>query len=210
MKHTPKNCEVCGVKFLPGYKMTVAYWAARKYCSHDCMHKAQRGVRLPTYGRHRVSLSDRFWSKVDKRGKGECWLWTGARTNGYGKIGERHHTGGDKKAHRVSYELNIRPIPKGLCVCHKCDNPLCVNPDHLFTGTLAENNYDRETKGRGSDKRGAKNPRARLTLEMVAEIRMLRADGLSQQAIADRVGYPQSKISNVLRGVGWIPEVAKV
>ncbi len=96
---------------------------------------------------------DRFWSKVDKNGPviyeelGSCWIWTAARNgpNGYGafRIGKQKHD-----AHRVAYELQIGPIPEGLCVLHKCDNPPCVRGDHLFVGTRGDNNKDMHKKGR--------------------------------------------------------------
>jgi hypothetical protein len=127
-------------------------------------------------------------------------------THGYGKIGARSHVGGDLKAHRLSWELHFGPIEDGLCVCHRCDNPPCVRPDHLFLGTRADNNADREEKGRGSSKSGSCNPRARLTVEVVAEVRKLRSEGCSQTRIASHVGFPQPSISKILRGVGWIPE----
>ena len=75
-----------------------------------------------------------------------CWVWIGAKTNGYGVI----CIGGTKtrQAHRVSWELENGPIPDGMCVCHHCDNPSCVRPDHLFLGTRADNNRDRDAKGR--------------------------------------------------------------
>jgi DNA-binding XRE family transcriptional regulator len=207
MKITPKKCEVCGVEFSPKYRVTEAYWKGRRYCSHACMHKGQVGQRLATYGKERLSLAERFWSKVAKRGPKDCWLWTGATTfRGYGKLGNRANHGSDRFAHRVSYELNIGPIPDGLCVCHTCDTPLCVNPSHLFLGTLAENNADREAKGRGSDKHGANNPRARLTAAIVKKIKKLRAKGMSQEKIGKIVGFPQTTISKIDRGVGWIPK----
>lgn len=89
----------------------------------------------------------RFWSKVDRRGPDECWPWRGrVNPDGYGlfDLGKTATT-----AHRVAWELsNGEPIPKDLLGCHTCDNPPCVNPAHLFIGTIADNNRDRTTKGR--------------------------------------------------------------
>src|ERR1044072_2511696 len=108
----------------------------------------------------------RFWSKVDKDGPihpslGQCWIWSGLVTPlGYGHFrvdGRRTYT------HRFSFELNIGPIPKGLCVLHSCDNPNCCNPKHLFLGTRLDNNKDRTSKGRDGGHKGTKNGKAKLT-----------------------------------------------
>lgn len=95
-------------------------------------------------------VADRFWPKV-QRGEG-CWLWTGAcDTYGYGLIRWRQRDRWDK-AHRVSWIIASGPIPNGLCVLHKCDNPPCVNPAHLFLGTQADNMHDMKIKGRASNR----------------------------------------------------------
>lgn len=90
-------------------------------------------------------LVQSFWRSV-RRGRG-CWPWTrGVNSAGYGKLKFRcrwHY------AHRVSYAIHHGPIPSGLCVMHKCDNPICVNPKHLKAGTIADNNRDMYAKGRG-------------------------------------------------------------
>jgi HNH endonuclease len=92
----------------------------------------------------RATLSERFWSKVDK--SGDCWVWTGSRDlKGYGKI----NIGCTPTlAHRVSWQIKSGDIPEGLFVLHRCDNPPCVNPAHLFIGTAGDNVQDMMSKGR--------------------------------------------------------------
>jgi hypothetical protein len=99
-----------------------------------------------------VSAAARFWSKVDKSGgPGTCWPWTGSvSSSGYGSL---THAGRGIKAHRRAWELTNGAIPPGdgphgTCVCHRCDNPLCCNPAHLFLGTTADNTHDMIAKGR--------------------------------------------------------------
>lgn len=96
------------------------------------------------------SLADRFWAKVDKRGPDECWLWTGCRKKafGYGKIGEGRMGQRTLLAHRVSWEITNGSIPDGAMVLHRCDNPPCVNPRHLFLGDQLDNMRDMVSKGR--------------------------------------------------------------
>ena len=86
---------------------------------------------------------DRFWAKV-KKGP-DCWEWTAAKRYGYGAI---KWDGWTQQAHRVSYQIHVGPIPPEKFICHHCDNPGCVNPDHLFSGTSMDNTTDAKIKGR--------------------------------------------------------------
>lgn len=151
-----------------------------------------------------------FWSLVDQTS--ECWLWTAGKSNGYGVY--RHSL----KAHRVSYELSFGPIPVGMFVCHKCDTPLCVRPDHLFLGTAGDNNADRAAKGRsrGTFHTGPDHPatqrsgethwQAKLSAVDVIAIRNRCALGEGQSKIAATFRVHPSTISRVARGL-WRKEV---
>lgn len=100
-------------------------------------------------------IEERFWSKVDKDGPihlvhGQCWRWTGWKNGqGYGYI---FHKGEDCKAHRVAYALLVDEVPSEMMVLHKCDNPECTNPEHLFLGTALDNTRDSASKGRMAKK----------------------------------------------------------
>ena len=101
------------------------------------------------------SLEERFWEKVDKRGPDDCWEWKGGISgNGYGTFWLERQS---FRAHRVFYELFIGKIPNGLLVCHTCDNPKCVNPNHLFLGTYKDNMQDAVKKGKLLGARGDRN-----------------------------------------------------
>lgn len=136
-----------------------------------------------------------------------CWEWTGSKRNGYGRmiIGSRKDgTRKSMSAHRVSYELEYGEIPDGMEVCHKCDNPSCVNPKHLFLGTRQDNIDDRERKGRNITFIGEEQPRAKLTKKTVKDARWERAyKGTSFQALADRYGVSKKTMQNAINGVTW-------
>jgi len=148
---------------------------------------------------HAHSLADRFWKKVEVRGQDECWTWLAStKQGGYGKI-----MGDDGRfylAHRVAYEMLIGDIPAGLLLCHHCDNPACVNHAHMFTGTQADNLKDMRAKGRGNPPRGARHPRARLTDQLVSQI---RSDHRSHRQLAKVLGISKSAIGMAKAGVTW-------
>jgi hypothetical protein len=148
---------------------------------------------VPAKIKTEAEFQQRFWEKVNKTST--CWWWTGARNNlGYGFIRRRPKT---YSAHRLSWTFANGPIEDSLWVLHKCDNPSCVNPDHLFLGTHRDNERDKTEKGR-AHRIGTRN--AKLTEEQVREIRVLSAAGLSQRKIASQFGVTQVTICNVQRG----------
>jgi hypothetical protein len=160
------------------------------------------------------SVLDRFLAKIDKSGPvpqhdpslGSCWLWTSSiHKSGYGLffMPGKHRNAAKAKAHRVSYELFVGPIPEGLDVLHRCDVRRCVNPDHLYPGTDADNMRDRDSRGRRPPPTGTKNGRAKLTEEAVREIKRALAAGETQTSLGRRYGVAQGQISNIALGKQW-------
>lgn len=156
---------------------------------------------------------ERFWSRVDK--SGDCWLWTRkVNRDGYGRFGGR---GQNMFAHRFVWTITYGDIPKGLYICHACDNPRCVNPGHLFIGTLADNNEDMTIKGRrskhlppngqkftkGGQTAGTKNYNAKLTEDDVREIRRLRECGQKVSELSARYGVGQWEIYMIVQRKKW-------
>lgn len=155
-------------------------------------------------------LESRFWAKVDQRGKDDCWNWTAYHKKtgmGYGSVmityaARQTH----RPAHRVAYELTKGPIPAGLLVLHKCDNPLCVNPNHLFTGTVKDNTQDMMQKGRSRAHylMGSKNYRAKITEAQAIEIKnkyQPRKYGCKQ--LAEEYGISFQAVWLIVTGKGW-------
>lgn len=147
-----------------------------------------------------VSIYERFWSHVDK--SGDCWIWTAATSSdGYGHFS----LFGMTRAHRISYLLEVGSIPNGMFVCHHCDNPKCVRPDHLFLGTAKDNTHDAIKKGRFQTPGfGENNPHAKLTLEQVNEIRELAKNGpIVKAKIAALYGVHPQAIYEIVKGRSW-------
>jgi len=134
-----------------------------------------------------------------------CWLWTHGVTNkGYGRF---KLNGTMQLAHRIAYQLSIGTIPDGLCVLHRCDQRLCINPSHLFLGTPADNSADMISKGRFVDRRGPGNPRARLEWNDVREIRRLHQIGeLTNSEISQMFGVCKSQVSQIVNHKRWADE----
>ena len=177
---------------------------ARGLCGQHYGIARTRGI-LDQYKpppRPRRSLRERFeaigWTEV-----GGCWEWNGSlNTNGYGQIssGQKTETGHPIPliASRAAWLLYRGPIDEDMCVCHECDNPKCVNPDHLFLGTKHDNNTDMATKRRTLN--GEARPQAKLTDQEVDKIRRrYAAGGISQRALGVQYGVSQSAISLITR-----------
>lgn len=134
-----------------------------------------------------------------------CWLWMNATqsrakpSHGYGAI---RISGKTVRAHRVSYEAHKGEIPDGMCVLHRCDNPSCVNPDHLFLGTMADNNNDRDNKGRTktNPRHGEEHGMVKLTPEQVLEIRQ---SPLKQRDTAKQYGVHQAQVHRIKSRKSW-------
>jgi len=160
--------------------------------------------------RRKRTTEEIFWSHVNKNGPtqphcpelGPCWEWTGElRGFGYGCIWisstER------EMAHRVSWRLFVGPIPEGKRILHKCDNRKCVRPSHLFEGTQLDNMRDKFAKGRANMLRGEDQPNSKLSEKEVLEIRALAANGMTQQAIADKFGVIQQCVQLIVTRKRW-------
>ena len=143
------------------------------------------------------SVVERFWRFASKAGAEDCWEWQGAGlASGYGmlRVGNRM-----KLAHRVSWELANGPLPDGMCVCHHCDNPKCVNPAHLFAGTARDNSRDMVNKSRSAY--GERHPLHKLNSDIVREI--LTHPEISASEFGRRLEVTQARVSKIRRGKGW-------
>jgi hypothetical protein len=154
-----------------------------------------------------MTLRQRFDAKWQLDPETGCWLWTAATNlGGYGLL--RITEEGQRRmevASRTSWQLFVGPIPDDLCVLHHCDTPPCVNPEHLFLGTRADNAADRDAKGRHrhGTRRGEEHSNARITEMIAREILALRGVGLSQPAVGARYGVSRQLVSAIWRGEAW-------
>jgi len=164
--------------------------------------------------RFTTPLETRFWEKVRFCGAGpsDCWEWDGAYFgNGYGFLNVGSKADGSRRpegAARIAWKLTNGELPPGMSVLHRCDNPRCVRPDHLFIGTQRDNMRDMASKGRasykGTSNAGGKNGRSRLTEEQVAKIRSRYVEGgVTQRALAAEYGVSQGAIWMALAGRNW-------
>lgn len=147
--------------------------------------------------------AQKFWSRV--RYGADCWEWTGPPGDvGYGTMSV---SGKQRRCHRIAWVLEHGAEPeKGLCVLHRCDNRLCVRPDHLFAGTHRDNIADMNHKGHGSRPPlhvGERHPQAKLTRVDVETIRHLLIGGAVQKELARRFSVTPTAINNIATGKTW-------
>lgn len=194
-----KACDTC--------HQTLPYSAFARY-SHSYHRSCRACVEArPQKRREQVmrSLADRFWSKVDRSGgQDACWEWKASRRGlGYGQFAYPGRS--PQKAHRVAYELESGPIPDGLGVLHKCDNPPCCNPRHLFLGTNADNMADMVLKGRQRSPgyRGEGHHQARLCEADVLAIRERAAQGETGKTIGPDYGICPEHANRIIRRESW-------
>ena len=140
-----------------------------------------------------------------------CWIWTGSAIPGprpYGRLTFTCSATGRKRsisAHRYSYAAHVGDVPAGMCVCHTCDNPPCVNPAHLFLGTKKDNADDRDKKGRNKKPPylcGSASPRAKLTDE---DVRFIRSSPMTSRALAKIISVSDGHIRAIRRGENFKP-----
>jgi len=144
------------------------------------------------------SIKERLLEKTFFSPSG-CWEWTGHIHDGYGCITINYK---NLRCHRVSYTINKGDIPNGMCVCHRCDNRACINPDHLFLGTYQDNMDDKVSKNRQNKPKGQKHPMSILTNEDVLKIRELSGT-ISQRKIAKLFSVKQPSIYKIVNRITW-------
>lgn len=177
-------------------------------CGHETIRfwLKKHGILIRTrlesmIGRSTRPLIERFWEKVDIRGENECWEWQNSRMGGYGAI---RANGKIRYSHIVSWELHNGKIQKGLCVCHHCDNKICVNPNHLFLGTHQDNTDDMMKKGRSNKAKGEDVNSAKLTEKQVLKIRAKYSTGdYTQKQLANKYSVSQVTIGHIVNRKIW-------
>ena len=148
------------------------------------------------------SLEERFWLKVKKTK--QCWWWVGGKRGGkYGGILLHANPPVGAYAHRASWIIHFGAIPKGLCVLHKCDNPLCVNPEHLFIGTQKDNMKDTASKGRRAVQRGEQCSNVKLSVVDVLEISKQHASGVKSKKIAMCFSIRPDTVQGIVARRSW-------
>lgn len=206
MPSDAKRCSGCSEVKPPDDFYPCAKSGRQSRCIACCKARVRGRSKTEIRRDAEERFASRFWGYVSRGEPGECWEWNGYRHSfGYGMISRvGQHT--MLTAHRVSWELTNGPIQDGKQVLHKCDNPPCCNPAHLFLGTHLDNMADAVAKGRLSFPvmRGESNPKARLTEGQVVEIRKrYAAGGISIRKLAAEYGVTFAPVQLIIAGKTW-------
>lgn len=190
-----RACKSCGTTFWARPYTLRRGWG--NYCSNRCSWDAKKGARVVATPEVAAAA---YWEGALPEPNSGCWLWCGVLdTNGYGRIyiGKAMFS-----AHRLAVELSGRTIAPGQFVCHRCDNPSCVNPDHLFVGSPRDNLMDAIRKGRKKTPRlcGEANPKTYLTWD---KVRAIRASSETHVEIGRRMGISPATIQGIRAGRTW-------
>lgn len=146
------------------------------------------------------SAEDKFWSHVEK--SNDCWNWVGGKDGGgYGCFSSSMMK--ERKSHRISWILHYGEIPNGMHILHHCDNPSCVNPNHLFIGKNVDNVRDKIRKGRIGDFSGTRNGMCKLTENEVLNIRKLHDEGVSYRMLSKKFNIGMTQIGRIIRKESW-------
>lgn len=195
---TPKRCSVDGCE-RGAIKRSMCGMHYQRWRKHGETRGGE--TERPLLASKNEALIFHGWTVEDS----ECWTWSGPTSEGRGVLsvnGQRHY------AYRVAYECWVDPIPPGYVICHRCDNPICMNPAHLFAGTQLDNIDDMTVKGRSVH--GTKNHHAVLSPESVATVMGLLAAGIPQPRIAAKFGVARTTISAISTGRSWKREQVKI
>lgn len=197
-------CQRCGIGFY--LRESQIKTGRGKFCSVDC--------KFPF--RH-DDTADRFFNFIGKKQPNGCILWGGNFMPGTGYGRYKTNTGEHIPAHRLSYELMVGPFPQELFVLHRCDNPPCINPVHLFIGTHQDNMKDMFSKGRHrsgrgcgsaiglfSSHKGTSNGSCKLSENQVADIRLRHSNGEKQNRLSLEFGISKSSVNRIVNMESWI------
>lgn len=187
-KTRPRVCENCSVTFIPKGTTRINP-SSRRWCSSACKIAWWNKYKL-----ERVMI--RFHSKFSIAHNG-CWLWHGSKQRGYGQIRAFDRT--QWRAHRLSWYLHFGVIPDGMFVCHKCDNPSCVNPGHLFIGTCLDNVRDSVLKGRNVMGEACKRKLKEIDVSFMRK----NWPRLSYSKLAKRFNVTKRAIACVIKRITW-------
>lgn len=169
--------------------------------SDTWVRKKMKALDIST--RNSLSLKSKFLRFVKiPENPNDCWVWVGGKdSSGYGSI---RWKGKILSSHRLSYEIHIGEIPERLCVCHICDNPICVNPKHLKLGTQYDNYQDMVNKNRGYIAPGEANGKSKITKSQAMEIiRLYKTGKFSQKELGEQFGISQSHTSDIINHKKW-------